>query len=383
MCAFQSSTDSFIDDETFGQVPREKRLRFAPKRPAGPFKAKRNLSDALSGAGDMDDQVRRPGIRAKSFRVTVQRRVQKLGKGRTSRHRHEAAHALDSSGADSGEKDGLFIGDAGDLGVHVNSPAAAAAAPMQSSHSSSNGSPATLVLGLCTRYGDAPYSTTKIVSVIPRYMFISRLPFPVMVREVRSRSRVLGGAMGGRAKATPCELALLPGETKAFHGVEPRVLLTHAAKSLVSCSFSLVPAHVPSFFQVEMIPRGGGAKVYLPEHCAIIEVSIVSGLFGDVPALPYTYNGSFIVLSLPEHPQFAILNLTSYFLAHAPAERSRRAQQNQLRDDAFVIPMTSGPQAKQSTKKGRDETDASLRVSHARHTLSVSQLQRPNPVATN
>ncbi|KAL8443547.1 hypothetical protein Emed_006761 [Eimeria media] len=371
-----SSTDSFVDDEVVGQRPHDKRLRFSPKRPANTFAAaRRNISETFSAIGENEEDALSPSKRGRSFRVTVQRRVQKLGGVRRARKQRKSydAQGFDSSGADSGEKEGTLTSETRDqsipprTGSGVVAPNAAStfdAAP-RGNGSNNNGSstpPPTLVLGLCTRYGDAPYSTTKIVSVIPRYMFISRLPFSVLVREVRSRSRVLGGAMSGRPKSLPCELSLLPGETKAFHGVEPRVLLAHVAKSLVSCPFSLCPAHVPSFFQVEMTPRGLGAQVYLPEHCTIIQVSIVSGLFGDVPALPYTYNGSFIVLSLPEYPQFAILNLTSYFLAHAPAERNRRSQQNHLRDDAFAIPIASGPQAKSTNKKNREDSDASLRL---------------------
>ncbi|KAL8435323.1 hypothetical protein ACSSS7_002576 [Eimeria intestinalis] len=372
-----SSTDSFVDDEVVGQRPQEKLLRFPPKRPANTFAAaRRNISETFSAVGENEEDALFPSRRGKSLRATVQRRVQKLGgvrKVQKLRKNYEA-QGFDSSGADSAEKEGTLTSDTRDQsipprtgpGVVVPNVVSPADAAPRGNGSNNNGSstppPPTLVLGLCTRYGDAPYSTTKIVSVIPRYMFISRLPFSVLVREVRSRSRVLGGAMSGRPKSLPCELSLLPGETKAFHGVEPRVLLAHVAKSLVSCPFSLCPAHVPSFFQVEMTPRGLGAQVYLPEHCTIIQVSIVSGLFGDVPALPYTYNGSFIVLSLPEYPQFAILNLTSYFLAHAPAERSRRSQQNHLRDDAFAIPIASGPQTKSANKKNREDTDGSLRL---------------------
>lgn len=318
----------------------------------------------MSTGGDSEDRGFLGVRRARTFRVSVQRRVRKLGRGRSFLLRKNVPdNTFDLRDTDSTEKDAIFPGDATDISAPPTLGGTATATPQDPVRSSNGNAPSTLVLGLCTRYGEAPYSTTKIVSVIPRYVFISRLPFSVVVREVRSRSRVLGGAMGGRQKVSPCELSLLAGETKAFHGVEPRVLLTQAERSLVSCSFSLVPAHVPSFFQVELTPRGGGTQVYLPEHCPIVQVSIVSGLFGDVPALPYTYNGSFIVLSLPENPQFAILNLSSYFLAHAPAERSRRTQQNQLRDDAFAIPVTSGSQTKTTAKKGRDESDANLRVS--------------------
>ncbi|KAL8449095.1 hypothetical protein Emag_003766 [Eimeria magna] len=371
-----SSTDSFVDDEVLGQRPHDKRLRFSPKRPANTFAAaRRNISETFSAIGENEEDALSPSRRGRSLRVKVQRRVQKLGGVRRARKLRKSyeAQGFDSSGADSGEKEGTLTSETRDQSIpprtgsgvvvpNVVSPVDAAPRGNGSNNNGSSTPPPTLVLGLCTRYGDAPYSTTKIVSVIPRYMFISRLPFSVLVREVRSRSRVLGGAMSGRPKSLPCELSLLPGETKAFHGVEPRVLLAHVAKSLVSCPFSLCPAHVPSFFQVEMTPRGLGAQVYLPEHCTIIQVSIVSGLFGDVPALPYTYNGSFIVLSLPEYPQFAILNLTSYFLAHAPAERNRRSQQNHLRDDAFAIPIASGPQAKSTNKKNREDSDASLRL---------------------
>lgn len=359
----QSSTDSFVDDDVLSQMPDDQRLRFS-RGQGRAFGPARNPSDIYSNVGETEDDVFRS--RAKSLRVTFQLKVNKL----TSRRRglllkKHRLHPFNSSAADSGEKEAVFGGDGGDAGGLGAASTHTAATPLlgDQGRSGTASSMPTLVLGLCTRYGDAPYSTTKIVSVIPRYMFISRLPFPVMVRQVRSRSRVLGGAMGGRGKTAPCELALLPGETKAFHGVEPRVLLTHVAKSLVSCPFSLVPAHVPSFFQVEMTPRGGGAQVYLPEHCTIVQVSIVSGLFGDVPALPYTYNGSFIVLSLPDHPQFAILNLSSYYLAHSPAERSRRNQQSQLRDGNFSIPITSGAQSKQAARKTRPDSDASLRVS--------------------
>ncbi|OEH74298.1 hypothetical protein cyc_03597 [Cyclospora cayetanensis] len=356
-----SSTDSFVDDETVGGARRETRLIFTTKRAAGAFGVKRKYSDGMS-AGEAGKEVFfRPVARAKSLKVTVKRRVKNLGRGRSKNLRKEEPSGFDCSVADSVDKDTLYTGEGPDVNPQSATTTTAAGTQKELPHNKGISSPTALVLGLCTRYGDAPYSTTKIVSVIPRFIFISRLPFPVMVREVRSRSRVLGGAMGSRSKAMPCELALLPGETKAFHGMEPRVLLTHAEKSLVSCSFSLVPAHVPFFFQVEMTPKRGRA-VYLPEHCTIIQVSIVSGLFGDVPALPYTYNGSFIVLSLPEHAQFAILNLTSYYLAHAPVERSRRTQQNQLRDDAFAIPMSSAIQAKSSIKKGRDEADGNLRL---------------------
>ncbi|KAL8269859.1 hypothetical protein Esti_006219 [Eimeria stiedai] len=371
-----SFTDSFVDDDVVGQRPHDKRLRFSPKRPANAFAAARgNRSETFSAIGENEEDALFPSRRGKSFRVTVQRRVQKLGGARRARKLRKSyeAQGFDSSGADSGEKEGTLTYEtrdqsipprAGSGAVAPNSVSQVEPAPKGNSSNSNGNStpPPTLVLGLCTRYGDAPYSTTKIVSVIPRYMFISRLPFSVMVREVRSRSRVLGGAMSARPKSLPCELSLLPGETKAFHGVEPRVLLAHVAKSLVSCPFSLCPAHVPSFFQVEMTPRGLGSQVYLPEHCTIIQVSIVSGLFGDVPALPYTYNGSFIVLSLPEYPQFAILNLTSYFLAHAPAERNRRNQQNHLRDDAFAIPIASGTQARSMNKKNREDSYGSLRL---------------------
>lgn len=224
----------------------------------------------------------------------------------------------------------------------------------------------TLVLGSCTRYADPPYSTTKIVSVMPRYIFLSKLPFPVMVREVRTRSRVLGGVMGGgRLKQSLTEMAVHPGESKAFHGLEGRVLLSHGERCMASSPFSLVPPHVPTFFQVELVPREASAfyGAQQGEQFLIVQVSIVSGLFGDVPALPYSYNGSFIVLSLPDYPQFVLMNLSRLPIAYESADRPPRTHHHQLREETYALPLSASeartPHAKRNT---REENKAPYRV---------------------
>lgn len=207
-----------------------------------------------------------------------------------------------------------------------------------------------IVMGCCTRYAEPPYNTSKIVSFINRYEFVSQLPFPVLVRDVRSRGGVLG-VMSARVKQRLCEMVLLPGQSKAFHSMESKVTLTHPARTLTSLPFSLVPPHVPTSFQVELTfspggAAGGGKGATVSgggiqgsgSRSVIVQVNIVSGLFGDVPALPYTYNGLFLVLTIPTCPQFQICNMTRYCLAYLPADVSRQQRQQLAGDGAGQAP---------------------------------------------
>lgn len=127
-----------------------------------------------------------------------------------------------------------------------------------------------------------------------------------------------------------------------------------AGRLLTSPPFSLVPSDVPSTFQVELTasassPSGARGLVCDPvtlrdgllqcvflEHCGVfcsalslssffrrgdiqqvIQVNVVSGNFSEAvgsSGLPYTYNGLFFVLSIPEFPLFQIRNLTRFTL---------------------------------------------------------------------
>lgn len=46
-------------------------------------------------------------------------------------------------------------------------------------------------LGLAVRYASAPYGVSKIISVIPRYLFYSRLPFALIINDVKPISQTL------------------------------------------------------------------------------------------------------------------------------------------------------------------------------------------------
>lgn len=41
-------------------------------------------------------------------------------------------------------------------------------------------------LGLAVRYANAPYGVSKVISVVPRYFFYSRLPFLVLVKDIKT-----------------------------------------------------------------------------------------------------------------------------------------------------------------------------------------------------
>lgn len=90
----------------------------------------------------------------------------------------------------------------------------------------------------------------------------------------------------------------------------------------------------------------------------VVQVNVVSGSFFEKigsSGVPYTYNGLFFVLSIPEFPNFQIRNLTRYPLEFclqekrqmvpvAPAHPSGRNKLRELEESVlFAEPVNSHP----------------------------------------
>ncbi|KAF8821048.1 hypothetical protein IE077_002514, partial [Cardiosporidium cionae] len=139
-------------------------------------------------------------------------------------------------------------------------------------------------IGCCTRVAESPFNTSKIITFINRYEFLNLLPFPVMlkgVREVRGRSNRM------RKQSLPDEIYLEMHKIKAFHTVDFSATVEILQPHMISSPFPL-------------------------RHN---EVNVISGRFSDTASIPYSFNGFFFIISIPEQPQFQICNNTNFLIA--------------------------------------------------------------------
>ena len=152
-------------------------------------------------------------------------------------------------------------------------------------------------LGITVRYNDHPYGLCKVVSIAPRYIFYSRLPFAVSVEEFDTR-----------AKVTTKQL-VMPSGVVPFHMESGAFVLCGVSSGHTSSPF-VMPDAAPHTAQVALMHRGnrdpGG--IMLPGHGLIVQINVVSGEFKSSHSLPSTVNTNYVVLSVAKSPKYQLVN---------------------------------------------------------------------------
>ena len=152
-------------------------------------------------------------------------------------------------------------------------------------------------LGITVRYNDHPYGLSKVVSIAPRYVFYSRLPFAVSVEEFDTR-----------AKVTTKQL-VMPSGVVPFHMESGAFVLCGVSSGHTSSPF-VMPDAAPHTAQVALMHRGnrdpGG--IMLPGDGLIVQINVVSGEYKSSHSLPSTVNTNYVVLSVAKSPKYQLVN---------------------------------------------------------------------------
>lgn len=67
---------------------------------------------------------------------------------------------------------------------------------------SHEGTSSSVSLGVAVRYANAPYGVSKVISIMPRYLFFSRLPFSVIIKDARA-GQTLKRSVGRSSRVPP------------------------------------------------------------------------------------------------------------------------------------------------------------------------------------
>lgn len=82
--------------------------------------------------------------------------------------------------------------------IQSPSPAPSVISSTQSPHINTS---SVVSLGLAVRYANAPYGVSKVISIMPRHLFYSRLPFLVLIKDVKASQTLKLGV--GRSSKEP------------------------------------------------------------------------------------------------------------------------------------------------------------------------------------
>ncbi|GBE59833.1 amine-terminal region of A TM vesicle-mediated sorter [Babesia ovata] len=179
-------------------------------------------------------------------------------------------------------------------------------------------------LGSTVRYAEYPYNMCKIVSVSNMYTFVNKLPFTVCVRGAPLNDQYLDPPSDGECN----DLLILPGDSGALNVPLQGAYIIKVENDLCSGLFTLQYPRLPHVFQLELNSNNITYST-VATRGLLIQVNVVSGVF-EGSKMPYSYNGYYFVLSLPDKPQYQILNLTNYTLAYSVPENMRSVESQQV-----------------------------------------------------
>ncbi|GFE55192.1 amine-terminal region of A TM vesicle-mediated sorter [Babesia ovis] len=177
-----------------------------------------------------------------------------------------------------------------------------------------------LCLGSTVRYAEYPYDMCKIVSITDMYTFVNKLPFAVCVRGASINSQHTDSASSDDSS----DLVLLPGDALSLNTIHQGAYVVNIESGITSGIFSLHYPRVPYMFQVELNSQNVTYST-VATRGLLIQINVISGMFKGAK-MPYSYNGYYFVLSLPNKPQHQILNLTKYKLAYSVPENMKSTE---------------------------------------------------------
>ncbi|CDR95970.1 hypothetical protein, conserved [Babesia bigemina] len=183
---------------------------------------------------------------------------------------------------------------------------------------------AIVCLGSTVRYAEYPYNMCKIVSVSNMYTFVNRLPFTICVRGAPPNDQYLDPPSDGECN----DLLILPGESGALNVSLQCAYIIKVENDLCSGLFTLQYPRLPHMFQLELNSNNITYST-VATRGLLVQVNVVSGVF-EGSKMPYSYNGYYFVLSLPDKPQYQILNLTNHTLAYSVPENMRSVESQQV-----------------------------------------------------
>ncbi|AFZ79892.1 hypothetical protein BEWA_027410 [Theileria equi strain WA] len=198
----------------------------------------------------------------------------------------------------------------------------------------SNFNSTNLTLGCTVRYSSFPYNTCKIVVISNLFTFVNKLPFSICIRGVTADGGIEEFGNDNELEGISNCLVITPGETCELNTPCTHACVIKLENGNYSSKFPLIPPRVPTNFQLELNSENV-AYTTMASRGILIQVNVISGKFAE-SKLPYTYNGYYFVLSIPNTSHYQVLNITRYTLAYTVPENVKTMEAKMVEEHSQV-----------------------------------------------